>query len=405
MKNVLYLSYDGMTDPLGQSQVLPYLIGLSQRGISFTLISFEKPERFEQDRAKIQALCDENNIHWKPLAYTKRPPVLSTLFDIRKMSRAAFSLHQEKHFQLVHCRSYISALIGLKLKHKKGLRLLFDMRGFWADERIEGGIWKISNPLFKSIYNYFKKQEKRFFEESDAIVSLTELGKQEILTWNLKSVVSEKITVIPCCVDLKLFNPQKNNEELLFKKKNEHQLTDKYVVGYVGSIGTWYQLPEMLLAFKHIKRLKPNAVFLFVTKESTTSIMQEAKKLEINPDSIRVISVQHQNVPLFISLFDCSIFFIRPTFSKKASSPTKQGEIMAMGIPLICNAGVGDTDEIVHQYHAGLVLKNTKDETISSFNLDFPDFNKESTMLGAREYFGLERGVESYFSIYDRFVG
>ncbi|MNR27797.1 hypothetical protein D3C85_1450840 [compost metagenome] len=133
--------------------------------------------------------------------------------------------------------------------------------------------------------------------------------------------------------------------------------------------------------------------------------MQEAKKLEINPDSIRVISVQHQNVPLFISLFDCSIFFIRPTFSKKASSPTKQGEIMAMGIPLICNAGVGDTDKIVHQYHAGLVLKNTKDETISSFNLDFPDFNKESTMLGAREYFGLERGVESYFSIYDRFVG
>lgn len=405
MKNVLYLSYDGMTDPLGQSQVLPYLIGLSQKGISFTLISFEKPERFEQDHAKIQALCDEYNIHWKPLAYTKRPPVLSTLFDIRKMSRTAFSLHREKHFQLVHCRSYISALIGLKLKQKKGVRLLFDMRGFWADERIEGGIWKISNPLFKSIYNYFKKQEKRFFEESDAIVSLTELGKQEILTWNLKSVVSEKITVIPCCVDLKLFDPQKNNEELLYKKKREHQLTDKYVIGYVGSIGTWYQLPEMLLAFKHIKRLKPNAVFLFVTKESTASILLEAKKLEIHPDSIRVISVQHQNVPLFISLFDCSIFFIRPTFSKKASSPTKQGEIMAMGIPLICNAGVGDTDGIVQQYHSGLVLKNTKDETISSFDLDFTDFNRESTMLGAREYFGLERGVESYFSIYDRFVG
>jgi hypothetical protein len=50
---------------------------------------------------------------------------------------------------------------------------------------------------------------------------------------------------------------------------------------------------------------------------------------------------------LNISLFDTSIFFIRPTYSKKASSPTKQGEIMAMGIPLICNYGVGDTDEIV----------------------------------------------------------
>lgn len=46
--NVLYLSYDGMTDQLGQSQVIPYLQGLSKEGYSFTLISFEKPERFEK---------------------------------------------------------------------------------------------------------------------------------------------------------------------------------------------------------------------------------------------------------------------------------------------------------------------------------------------------------------------
>lgn len=405
MKNVLYLSYDGMTDPLGQSQVLPYLIELSKKGFHLTLISFEKPERFEQERTKIQALCDQHTIEWKPQLYTKRPPVLSTLFDIRKMTRIAFSLHTEKHFQLVHCRSYISALVGIKLKQKKGIKLLFDMRGFWADERIEGGIWNIGNPLFKSIYTYFKKQEKRFFMESDAVVSLTEAGKEEILTWKLPSVTSEKITVIPCCVDLKLFNPQKTDPDLVFQKKSEHQLSGKYIVGYVGSIGTWYQLPEMLLAFKRIKHLKPDAVFLFVTKEAPSSILLEAKKLEIAPESIRVVSVQHQHVPLFISLFDCSIFFIRPTFSKKASSPTKQGEIMAMGIPLICNAGVGDTDGIVNHYHSGLVLKDTKDETISGINLDFPNFSRENTMTGAQEYFGLERGIESYFSIYDRFVG
>ncbi|MDR0801740.1 glycosyltransferase [Fluviicola sp.] len=405
MKNVLYLSYDGMTDPLGQSQVLPYLAGLSQKGIYFTLVSFEKPERFEPERAKIQAFCDEHDIDWKPQLYTKRPPVLSTLLDIRKMSRAAFSLHQKKQFQLVHCRSYISALIGVKLKRKKGIRLLFDMRGFWADERIEGRIWDIRNPLFKSIYNYFKKQERHFFEESDAIVSLTEAGKNEILSWKLPSVSTEKITVIPCCADLNLFDPEKNDPDTIFTKKSEYQLNDKYIVGYVGSIGTWYQLPEMLLTFRHIKQLKPSAVFLFVTKEAPSSILQEAKKLELDPGSIRIVPVSHHHVPLFIAMFDCSIFFIRPTFSKKASSPTKQGEIMAMGIPLICNAGVGDTDEIVNRYHAGLILKDTKDETLTSFNLDFPHFNRESSMLGAKEYFGLERGVESYFYIYDHFVG
>lgn len=405
MKNVLYLSYDGMTDPLGQSQVLPYLIGLSKKGFQFTLISFEKPDRYEQEKSKIEALCVEHNIHWTPLIYTKNPPVLSTILDIRKMKKHAFAMHQEKRFQLVHCRSYISALVGLKLKREKGVKLLFDMRGFWADERVEGEIWNLKNPLFKSIYSYFKKKERNYFEESDTIVSLTEIGKAEILSWKLNSVDPEKIQVIPCCVDLNLFNPKKIDSDLIHKKKLEYQLNDKYIVGYVGSIGTWYQLREMLLAFKHIVHLKPNAVFLFLTKESPSIIQREAKELEINPDSIRVVAVQHQKVPCFISLFDCSIFFIRPSFSKKASSPTKQGEIMAMGVPLICNAGVGDTDEIVMRYNSGLVLNDTTNETLSSFSLDFKTFDRERTMLGAKEYFGLDQGVEMYFRIYDKFVG
>ena len=46
--NVLYLSYDGMTDPLGQAQVIPYLQELSSKhGHTYTLISFEKKERYD----------------------------------------------------------------------------------------------------------------------------------------------------------------------------------------------------------------------------------------------------------------------------------------------------------------------------------------------------------------------
>lgn len=405
MKNILYLSYDGMTDPLGQSQVLPYLIGLSKKGFQFTLISFEKSDRYSQEKGKIEILCIEHNILWKPLVYTKNPPVFSTLLDIRRMRRSAFELHREKQFQLVHCRSYISALVGLKLKQEKGVRMLFDMRGFWADERVEGKIWNLKNPLFKVIYSYFKKKERRYFEESDAIVSLTEIGKKEILSWNLKGVTHEKIQVIPCCVDLNLFDPKKTDPDLLQVRKSEYHLNGKYIVGYVGSIGTWYQLREMLLAFKHITHLKPNAVFLFITRESPSAIQSEARELGIDSDSLRVVSVQHQKVPGYISLFDCSIFFIRPSFSKKASSPTKQGEIMAMGIPLICNAGVGDTDQIVQHYHAGLVLKDTTETSLSSFSLDFPDFSREKAMIGASEYFSLGKGVAGYFSVYDRFIG
>ena len=77
-KQVLYLSYDGMTDPLGQSQVLPYIVGLTKEGYSFTLVSCEKKERYVQHRKIIEQICNDNNIDWQPIFYTKNPPVLST---------------------------------------------------------------------------------------------------------------------------------------------------------------------------------------------------------------------------------------------------------------------------------------------------------------------------------------
>ena len=37
---VLYLSYDGLTDGLGRSQVLPYIFGLEAKGHHFTTVSY-----------------------------------------------------------------------------------------------------------------------------------------------------------------------------------------------------------------------------------------------------------------------------------------------------------------------------------------------------------------------------
>jgi len=50
MKNVLYISYDGMTDPLGQSQVLPYLVNLSASGYNFTILSCEKKKKYKKNK-------------------------------------------------------------------------------------------------------------------------------------------------------------------------------------------------------------------------------------------------------------------------------------------------------------------------------------------------------------------
>ncbi|MBL0272548.1 MAG: hypothetical protein IPQ06_05620 [Chitinophagaceae bacterium] len=162
MKKVLYISYDGMTDPLGQSQVLPYLEGLSALGYDFTLLSFEKKKQFSQFGKTIQAICDAAGIDWVPLVFHTSPPVLAKIFDRYALFSMALKLHRKKKFDLVHCRSYIAAELGLKFKKRFGIQFLFDMRGFWADEKKDSGAWDQNNFFFRSVYRYYKKKNLIF---------------------------------------------------------------------------------------------------------------------------------------------------------------------------------------------------------------------------------------------------
>lgn len=79
------------------------------------------------------------------------------------------------------------------------------MRGFWADERVDGGLWKLKNPIYSMIYRFFKQKEKDFLQYSDGIISLTNAAKTEMMRWNLPEVNAEKIDVIPCAADFDLF--------------------------------------------------------------------------------------------------------------------------------------------------------------------------------------------------------
>ncbi|MDJ1484360.1 glycosyltransferase [Cytophagaceae bacterium YF14B1] len=392
--SVLYLSYDGLTDPLGQSQVLPYIMGLAKRGYQFTIISTEKTEAYEKRKDIIKGLIEPfgKNIDWQPIFYTKKPPVVSTLWDVRKIQSKAVELHKKKHFQIVHCRSYITALVGAFLKKKFQIPFIFDMRGFWADERIEGGIWNLKNPLFKSVYQFFKKKEKQFLQLADHTISLTFNAKQEIHSWPGFSTVP--IQVIPCCVDTQLF--QRNND--LSESK---ELT----ISYLGSLGTWYMLDEMLHFFKRVLVHYPHARFLFITPDDPEMIRRNAQKYGISGDTIRIMKAERKEVPIRLAESHISLFFIKPSFSKKASSPTKMGEILSMGIPVICNANVGDANYLMENYSSGELVRTFTeveyDRVISQLD-EIRMISSESLRQTALDYFDLEKGIGLYEEVYQK---
>lgn len=400
MGSILYISYDGLTDPLGQSQVLPYLIGLSKKGYSITILSAEKKQQLNNYHVIVSNSLREHNIKWEYILYTKFPPVLSTVNDIKRIYGIAKKLAAHNKVDIVHCRSYISSLIGLKLKKKYGIKFIFDMRGFWADERVDGKIWNLKNPVFKLIYNFFKKKEIDFLRNADYTVSLTEKAKKEIQEKREFIESKPEIKIIPCCADLNLFRNAYNMSEI---KKGPGINHSDFVLTYLGSIGTWYMLDEMMDFFKVLLSNKPHSKFLFITTESAESINKSAAAKDIPYEKIIIKSANRKEVPLYLSITDVSIFFIKPSYSKIASSPTKMGELMGMGIPIITNSGIGDVDDILQKTNAGISIKYFNDEEYLRAVMQIDrlcQIPKENIRQEAEKYFSLNTGIEKYDEVY-----
>ena len=162
-------------------------------------------------------------------------------------------------------------------------------------------------------------------------------------------------------------------------------------------------LPEMLDFFKQWLSKKPGSIFLFVTNDNPDHILTVAGKAGIATSAIRIKPAARSEVPLFIAACDYSLFFIKPVFSKRASSPTKQGEIMAMGKPVICNSNVGDTDYVVREYKSGVLVS---DFSLADYNRAIEEvttrnhFKTLTIRDGARQFFSLEEGVRRYAEVY-----
>ncbi|MEO6838837.1 MAG: glycosyltransferase [Ginsengibacter sp.] len=408
MKNILFISYDGMTDPLGQSQVIPYLIGLTRNGYQFTILSCEKPERFNLYKTEVENLLKPFSIKWVSISYHKNPPIFSSIYDVYQLKKKAKHLHSKERFDMVHTRPGIPALIGLWMKKKLGVKFLNDIREFYADSRVDGGMWNNKNFFYQKIYQFFKQKENEEVENSDGIVCLTHAAEKIIRKWpQYKNHIP--LEVIPCSVDMNLFDPDKIDPAKKLKFKEQFNINDHdFVISYLGSIGSWYLTEEMMQFFKIINNKIPAAKFLFISPDEHEMISGAAKKSSLPENKLLIIKAKRDEVPALLSFSRYSVFFIKPCYSKQSSSPTKHGEIMALSIPVITNTGVGDLAEIITASHSGFVLKdlNEKEFQVTANKIaEKTFFDKTIIRNAAMEYYNLDNAIKKYSEIYQKILG
>jgi glycosyltransferase involved in cell wall biosynthesis len=383
---VLYVSYDGVLDPLGSSQVVPYVAGLAGHGFSPTLISFEKPERWSQVEvgSETRRGLAARGVRWVPLHYHRRPRLAATALDVIAGRRAIAREWARSSPRIVHCRGDVAGLMARWAHLPSTCRFLYDVRGFFSDERVETGSWRRGSLLDRAV----RRAEAANLDRADGAVVLTQHAAR-IIRERRPSLPA--LRVVPTCVDVSAFRPRAVDR------------TPEFGLAYVGSVGTWY-MADAMVSFARLAAGAGARRALFLTPEP-----REIARRGATADWAEVKTVPPRAVAEWLPRATATFFFIKPVASKRASCPTKFAEGLASGLPVVCNRGIGDLDDIVEREGVGVLIDELSEPAYLDALRRLEDLLRDPGLSArcrrlAQTRYSLRLGVGAYRELYDELL-
>lgn len=386
---VLYISYTGLLEPLGQSQVLAYLRHLAASH-DIDLVSFEKPADWADNghRAAIQREASEAGIAWHPQVYHKRPALASTAYDLARGVAVARRVVRQRDVEVVHARGYVPGVIA-SLVQRPGVRFLFDMRGFWADERVDAGAWGADSAMYKLV----KRIEQSLLTRADAVVSLTEAAAEAIRDFEYIRYRGVHVDVIPTCADLDRFHPPPSPP------------TGPFTLGYVGNVAGGYRFEPVAEAFAAIREAEPEARLLVVNRGQHEAVWAALTERGVPREAVTVTALGFSDVPEAIRGMHAGAFFLTDQFGNVARAPTRLAELLGCGVPCLIRDGIGDAGRIVESAGVGVVVDSGGPEEVRDAAVQLMALARDPAVRArcvetARRVFSLDRGVRAYDILY-----
>jgi glycosyltransferase involved in cell wall biosynthesis len=393
---LVYLSYTGLLEPLGQSQVFEYLRCLA-KWHEVTLISFEKASDLVDRRRVDEAgrACESEGIRWRRRAYHKRPRLIATAWDLLILLLEARRIVRSGRIELLHARGYIPAFAALALKRLYGTPFLFDMRAFWPDEMVTAGRLRGRSLM----YRLLKWAEHRCLTRADAVVCLTHASVRHLR--GLPPYRAVRFEVIPTCVNLDRFTPGERRGGPAKSDTN-----DEFVLGCVGTVSSgWFRMDWVMAFFRALNEIRPNSLLRVITRDDPSLVYAEAMRGGVARGRIEVYSRAYHEMANEVRRLDAGVMFFVWDGSKRGSSPTRLGEFLASGVPCVANPGVGDVGDIICRYGVGvLVAEDTPMSMRSAASAvlrlkEDPDVSVRCRHA-AEDWFALGRGVSAYDALY-----
>jgi glycosyltransferase involved in cell wall biosynthesis len=182
------------------------------------------------------------------------------------------------------------------------------------------------------------------------------------------------------------------------------------VFTYVGSVGTWYAMEELLDFFGVALAEIPTAALLLIVRGPLAPLRESVERKGFLAVSSIASSVPNGEIPKWLSISKVGVAFYRQGISNIARFPTKIGEYLASGLPVVVSGGVGDCDRIVEGERVGVSVRE----------FTVPEYQRAARLLRellrdeglpdrcrrtALTHLSLAVGVQRYYSVYRHLMG
>jgi glycosyltransferase involved in cell wall biosynthesis len=354
------------------------------------LVTYEKPEDWADTDAmsRAKADCKAHGIRWLPQQFHPRPKIIAPVFSMIRMIWLVWRELRRSEIRLIHARSYIPAAVALVVSRMTGVPFIFDMRALWPEELITAGRLKRGSIMHRAIV----ATERACLARAAGVVSLTHAAVDYLKKVYPQELSKQRISVIPTCADLDRFTlPDTPPAETVY--------------GCLGTVlSGWFKLDWLSAFLRAVAKHDPEARIEIVTRDDTAIV-----RARIDPSAhlknLSIFSTPSECVPEIVKGHSISAMFFTEGTSKLGSAPTRLGELLGSGIPVVANEGVGDVAQIIRHYRVGVIARDASEDAMEKAFIELSALRRDPDLpdrcrCAAEEVFSLDRGTEKYNQLY-----
>ena len=367
--DLAYVTIDSLAEGVGSSQITPLITRLSRSGMKINLISYEKTN----PNSELLTYFESIGVEWNFRDFGAN----GLIGGVGRLN----SLREEMpKTNLIHARSDIPAVSAIASRQAP---VLWDVRSLWADQKV-----MIQNsPVNKTLYRIYRGLESIAANRSEGMSTLTSAVVPILEQRHTR--LPQMRTVVPTAVDLNRFkfNPMMPPEvRALFS-------------------GTYNEYYDLILSSLFMEEFRKH-----IATETHWARPTESNKPHIGVGESKVFPLSQSRMAYLIPdySFGVSVCKMDAGPSLTAAMPTKIAEFLACGRPIVVNKGLGDMDQFIEEFDAGVILDGTPANLVESAakleNLLSDTQTPHRCRALAEKYFSMDIGANKYQELYSQIL-